>query len=86
MRCPPCESANRVERQERTELGYQRFRCLACKREWNERTGTRFNHLQYPTDIMCLVVLWRVRYQLSLRNLLEMFLERGTITLLASLP
>jgi putative transposase len=78
MRCPHCESANTVERQERTELGYRRFRCLTYKRECHERTGTRFNHLQYPTDIVCLVVLWRVHYKLSLRDLPEM-LERGLV-------
>jgi hypothetical protein len=77
MCCPPCESTVTRERQERTELGYRRFRCRTCKREFNERTSTRFNHLQYLTDIVCLVVLWRVRYKLSLRNLPEMFLERG---------
>jgi putative transposase len=67
MRCPHCKSAGTVERPERTELGYRRFRCRTCKREWNERTGTRYNHLHYPTDIVCLVMLWRVRYELSLR-------------------
>ena len=30
-----------------------------------------------PTDIVFLVVLWRLRYPLSLRHLSEMFLERG---------
>jgi transposase-like protein len=50
-----------------------------CHREFNERTGTRFNHLQYPPDVVCLVVLWRVRYKLSLRDLPEMFLERGLV-------
>jgi putative transposase len=58
MRCPHCESADTVN--DETEPGYQRFRCRACKREFNERTGTRFNRLQYPTDVVCLVVLWRV--------------------------
>src|SRR5688500_2835590 len=48
MRCPHCESADTSERRERTALGYRRFRCPTCKREFNERTGTRFNHLQYP--------------------------------------
>jgi putative transposase len=48
-------------------------------REFNERTGTRFNPLQYPTEVGCLVVLWRVRYKLSLRDLPEMFLERGLV-------
>ena len=79
MRCPHCESSATVERRERTELGYRRFRCRTCHWEFNERTGTRFNHLQYPTDIVCLVVLWRVRYKLSLRDLPEMFLERSVV-------
>ena len=29
--------------------------------------------------MVCLVVLWRVRYKLSLRDLAEMFLERGLV-------
>ncbi len=41
------------------------------------RTGTPFNHLLFPTDIVLLVVLWRLRYKLSLRDLAEMFLVRG---------
>jgi transposase-like protein len=41
------------------------------------RSGTPFNNLQVPTDLMLLVVLWRLRYKLSLRDLAEMFLERG---------
>ena len=46
-------------------------------RTFNELTGTPFNYLEFPTDIVLLVVLWRVRYKLSLRDLAEMFLERG---------
>jgi transposase-like protein len=30
-----------------------------------------------PYNIVLLVVLWRLRYKLSLRDLAEMFLERG---------
>jgi len=52
-------------------------RCRPCRRTFNERTGTPFNHLQVPTDIALLVVLWRLRYKLSLRDLAEMFLTRG---------
>jgi len=44
---------------------------------FNERTGTEFNNLQYPTDIVMMVVLWRIRYKLSLRDLVEMFAIRG---------
>jgi hypothetical protein len=79
MWCPHCESADTRARQQRTALGYRRVRCQTRKREFNERTGTIFNHLQYPTDVVCLVVLWRVRYKLSLRDLPEMFLERGLV-------
>jgi len=35
--------------------------------------------LQYPTDLVLLVVLWRLRYTLSLRDLAEMFLARGVV-------
>jgi transposase-like protein len=46
-----------TERVRRTALGYRTFRCPACWRVFNERTGTPFNHLQYPTDLVLLVVL-----------------------------
>ena len=44
---------------------------------FNERTGTPFNYLEFPTDIVLLAVLWRLRYKLSLRDMAEMFLARG---------
>jgi putative transposase len=79
MTCPHCMSTAITERPDRTALGYRRFRCRDCQRTFNERTGTRFNYLQYPTDVVCLVVLWRHRYKLSLRDLAEMFLHRGIV-------
>ena len=60
-------------------LSYRTFRCSVCQRAFNERTGTPFNFLEYPTDIVMLVVLWRLRYKLSLRDVAEMFLERGWV-------
>ena len=44
---------------------------------FNERTGTAFNAVQFPTDIVLIVVLWRLRYKLSLCDLVEMFAVRG---------
>jgi putative transposase len=79
MTCPHCASTATTDRPDRTELGYRRFRCRDCKRVFNERTGMLFNRLQYPTDIVSLVVLWRFRYKLSLRDLVEMFLQCGII-------
>jgi transposase-like protein len=77
MPCPHCAAPATIEQLRRTALGYRTFRCCACHRTFNERTGTSFNHLQYPTDLVLLVVLWRLRYKLSLRDLAEMFLARG---------
>jgi putative transposase len=79
VNCPHCGSAQTRERRGLTELGYRRFCCRDCGRRFNERTGTPYNWLQYPTDIVLLVVLWRLRYKLSLRDLAEMFLERGLV-------
>ncbi|MDP9371249.1 MAG: IS6 family transposase [Chloroflexota bacterium] len=79
MPCPHCAASTTTEQPRRTALGYRTFRCRACRRAFNERTGTPFNHLQYPTDVVLLVVLWRLRYKLSLRDLAEMFLPRGVV-------
>ena len=37
------------------------------------------NRAQYPSDVIALVVLWRLRYKLSLRDLPEMFAVRGIV-------
>jgi len=79
MNCPHCGSQRTKERNKNTALGYRTFCCFACHRSFNERTGTPFNFLEYPTDLVLLVVLWRLRYKLSLRDLAEMFLERSWV-------
>jgi putative transposase len=77
MPCPHGASIKTNQRRDHTVLGYRRFRCRACQRTFNERTGTRFNYLQYPTDVACPVVLWRPRDKLRLRDLAAMCLQRG---------
>ena len=79
MPCLYCQSTVTTERPERTALGSRRFRCRTCQRGFHERTGTPFTHLQYPTDVVSLVVLWRFRDKLSLRDLSERFLQRGIV-------
>ena len=59
--------------------GYRRFRCRTCGKQFKQRSAGRVNRTQYPSDVISLVVLWRVRYTLSLRDLAEMFLIRGTV-------
>src|ERR1700756_5128133 len=79
MRCPRCRSTTVRERPERTAHGYRRFRCLDCTKQFNERSSGQLNKAQYPSDVIALVVLWRLRYKLSLRDLAEMFLIRGFV-------
>ena len=77
MTCPTCRDARATRRRRCTALGYDTFACRACRRVFNERTSTPFNELQYPTDIVLLAVLWRLRYKLSFRDVAELLLQRG---------
>src|SRR4051794_20145341 len=56
MRCLECGLEAVTERPERTAQGYRRFRCRACGKQFNERSGTLLNRTQYPSDVIALVV------------------------------
>src|SRR3984893_212990 len=79
MNCPHCMITTTKKSTKKTKLGYTTFFCPHCQRTFNERTGTPFNYLEFPSHIVLLAVLWRLRYKLSLRDLAEMFLERGFV-------
>jgi len=79
MNCPYCAAATTRKRAKKTKLGYAIFFCPQCRSTFNERTATPFNYLEVPTDVVLLVVLWRLRYKLSLRDVAEMFLVRGFV-------
>jgi transposase-like protein len=67
MDCVCCGSASVTERPECTAHGYRRFRCRDCGKQFNERSGGLLNRTQYPSDVIALVVLWRLRYRLTQR-------------------
>jgi putative transposase len=67
MNCPYRAATISRRRTKKTLLGSLTFFCPKCKRLFHERTGSPFNYLEFPTDIVLLVVLWRLRYKLSLR-------------------
>ena len=77
MSCPRCLSTFTSKRKHRTSLGYRTFFCPGCGRRFNERTGSPSSDLQFPTDIVLLAVLWRLRYKLSFRDVAELPLQRG---------
>ncbi len=79
MDCVARGSAAATERPEHTARGYRRFRCRDCGEQYNGHSGTLLNHAQYPSDVIALVVRWRLRYRLILRDLSEMFLQRGIV-------
>ncbi len=53
------------------------FPCQQCHRTFNQRTGTAFNYLEYPINIVFEVLFYRLRYKLSFRDIAEFFLLRG---------
>jgi transposase-like protein len=77
MSCPRCLSTSISKRKHRTSLGYRTFYCGDCDKRFNERTGTQFNDLQFPSDIVLIAVLWRLRYKLGFRDVAELLLQRG---------
>src|ERR1700744_20934 len=79
MRCIECGSAAVLGRNERAAPGSRRVRRRGCGKQFNERSESLLNRTQYPSDVIALVVLWRLRYKLSLRDLPEMFLIRGLV-------
>ena len=52
MRCLECGSEAVTERPERTAQGYRRFRCRACGKQFNERSGTVLNRTQLSANGM----------------------------------
>lgn len=72
-----CLSLKPKQRSEKTTRGYRTYRYRQCRRAFHEWTGTPFHDLGYPPTIVLLVVFSRLRSHLSLRDLAEIFLERG---------
>jgi transposase-like protein len=54
--CPHCAATVTKKRVKKTKLGYSTCFCPQCGSTFNERTGTPFNHLEFPTDIVLLAV------------------------------
>ena len=79
MACPHCLSKSVSKRKFRTSLGYRTFNCGDCNKRFNERSGTLFNDLQFPNDIVLQAVFWRLRYKLGFRDVAELLAQRGFV-------
>lgn len=77
MQCPHCDSTSARKRNDTTDLGYLQYRCHGCKKQYNERTGTLLNRIQYPTEVVMLVVFYYYRFKVSLDDVVELMEIRG---------
>ena len=59
--------------------GSSRFRCRACGKQFIGQSAGSLNRTQCPSDVTALMVLWRLRYKLALRDLPEMFVIHGIV-------
>ncbi len=66
-----------TERSDLKAQGYRRFRCWNCGKQFDERSDGVLNRASLPSDIIPFVVLCRLRYRLTLRDLNEIMLLRG---------
>ena len=62
MTCPHCQSTAVRRRRQRTAPGHRRFWCDGCGRRCSEQSGSPYNDLPFPTDVVLLAVLWWLRY------------------------
>ena len=58
-------------------LGYAQFHCRNCNRQYNERTGTKLNFIEYPTEVVMMAVHYYYRFKVSLDDVVELMAMRG---------
>lgn len=57
MNCKLGQSTRTKRLKNTTVLGYQKFTCGDCGKQFNERTGTAFNYIMYPTSVVMYAAL-----------------------------
>lgn len=77
MDCPHCESKNTRILPKKTQLGYDQFKCRDCTKQFNERTGTPFNYLEYRSEIVMLAIHYYYRFKTSLNDVVELMAMRN---------
>lgn len=77
MNCPNCQDDNYLIFKTPTTLGYKQFRCRDCRTQYNERTGTPFNFIEFPTEVVMLAVHYYYRFKVSLDDVVELMAIRG---------
>ena len=77
MNCPYCQSKTTRERRDKTCLGYKQYRCSDCGKQYNERTGTKLNFIEYPTEVVMIAMNYYYRFKGSLDDVVQLMEMRG---------
>ena len=86
MECPHCESMNTRQCKSKTGLGYDQFRCRSCGSQYNERTGTTYNHIHYPVEVITFTLYLYYRFRNSLDDVVELMIKTPMILKMITLP
>jgi putative transposase len=77
MCCPHCKSKTTRKLTRLTVLGYRQYRCRGCSKQYNERTGTKLNFIEYPTEVVMMAVNYYYRFKVSYDDAVELMAMRG---------
>lgn len=77
MHCPYCQSRTTRKIMKKTVFGYKQYRCWPCGKQYNERTGTKLNFIEYPTEVVMIAVNYYYRFKVSLDDVVELMVMRG---------
>lgn len=77
MDCPHFLSSKATEMKVTTALGYKQYCCHCCAWQYNERTGTKLNNIEYPTEVVMIVVHYYYRFKVSLDDVVELMAMRN---------
>jgi putative transposase len=77
MNCPHCKSAKVLLCNTKTDLGYSQYRYRSCSKQFNERTHTLYNFIQYCTEVFMLAVHYYYRFRTSLDDVGELMKMGG---------
>jgi len=58
-------------------LGYEQYRCSNCGKQYNERSGTKLNFIEYPTEVVMIAVNYYYRFKVSLDDVVQLMAMRG---------
>ena len=79
MYCPHCKPKITKKIKKKTIFGYKQYRCCSCGKQYNERSGTKLNFVEYPTEVVMIAVNYYYRFKVSSDDVVELMAMRGLV-------